>query len=99
MTSRKIRKARDVIGRGAASEVQMQRERLFGALGVIAMTRQACESTEDSVSVMDALEVVYDIVNDVAGTLERLDQDAPRRRSRRTESAATSSTSSADQVE
>lgn len=71
MTSRKRRKARDVIGRGTVSPVQMQRERLFGALGIIAVTREACETMEDPVSMMDALEVVYDVVNDVAGALER----------------------------
>lgn len=73
MTSRKRRKARDVIGRGQASPVQVQRERLFGALGIIAVTRQACETMEDLISLMDALEVVYDVVNDVAGALERFD--------------------------
>jgi hypothetical protein len=41
-------------------------------LGVIAVTRQACETIEDPISIMDALEVVYDVVNDVAGALERL---------------------------
>lgn len=71
MTSRKRRKARDVIGRGTASPVQMQRERLFGALGIIAVTREACETMDDPVSMMDALEVVYDVVNDVARALER----------------------------
>jgi len=77
MTSRKRRKAREVIGRGAASQVQVYREKLFGALGIIAVTRQACESMEDPISMMDALEVVYDVVNDVASGLERLDQSTP----------------------
>jgi hypothetical protein len=76
VTSRRRRKARDMIGRGTVSPVQMQRERLFGALGIIAVTRQACETMEDPTSMMDAREVVYDVVNDVAGAQERLvDED------------------------
>jgi hypothetical protein len=84
MTSRKSRRARDMIGRATVSAMQMQRERLFGALGIIAVTRQACESMEDRISVMDALEVVYDVVNDVAGALERFAADSKREASQET---------------
>lgn len=81
MTSRRNRRARDVLGRGEASHVQVQRERLFGALGIIAVTRAACQTLEDSVSIMDALEVVYDVVNDVAGALEKFAETKKERAS------------------
>jgi hypothetical protein len=77
-----------MIGRATVSAVQMQREKLFGALGIIAVTREACESMEDRISIMDALEVVYDVVNDVAGALERFAADSKRETSQETPESA-----------